>query len=703
MVISMNIGGSVFQSKVAQRIFVLFICCAMFPLGVMALLSFNQVSNQLKEQSVEQLRKAAKAHGVSIFERLLLSETDLHLMASVILQNAKEGKVTALSEKSDNALVQRFKFVGLITPQGDIIPVYGNLNVPPEVQKPAVTQNDDKITAIFVQHTADSPARVFMTIPLNPGSTESKRLLGEIDTVYLWGIGHENVLPPMTDLCIIDPYRKVLVSSFPVSSDLLHHVSFGDENANTYWFDYTADKDSYVVSYWPLFLKSRFISDNMTIILRRAKADVLAPLSHFTKVFPFVILLSLWIVLLLSIVYIRRSLVPLEKLKTGTLNVASRHFDRHVHITSGDEFEDLAKSFNWMTDQLDRHFNALLARSEIDRAILSSFRTKKIIDTALNRFCTFFQCDTVSIGLLRNKQPDALRSYRSSCGTERKFVEEFLRISNKEAEMLPETLNHMIIDLRKSRPSYVSPTVVESMHTCLVLPLFIGNALIGIINIFHIDEKTYSEDDLNHARQLANQITVALSNAFLIEDLENLNWGTLEALARTVDAKSRWTAGHSERVADLSVKIGQVLGYNQKEAEALQRAAFLHDIGKIGVPLAILDKPGALDAKEYEVVKEHPAIGAKILEPIEAYADIIPIVMQHHERFNGKGYPKGLSGEDIVLGARILAVADVFDAVASDRPYRQGWVEEKAIALITGNAGKDFDPQVVAAFLATRV
>ena len=123
--------------------------------------------------------------------------------------------------------------------------------------------------------------------------------------------------------------------------------------------------------------------------------------------------------------------------------------------------------------------------------------------------------------------------------------------------------------------------------------------------------------------------------------------------------------------------------------------------GKIGVPLAILDKPSALDKKEYAIIKDHPAIGAQILEPIEAYADVIPIVLQHHERYNGKGYPKGLSGENIVLGARILAVADVFDAVASERPYRQGWVEEKAIALITDNAGIDFDPKVVEAFLST--
>ena len=192
---------------------------------------------------------------------------------------------------------------------------------------------------------------------------------------------------------------------------------------------------------------------------------------------------------------------------------------------------------------------------------------------------------------------------------------------------------------------------------------------------------------------------MALSNARLIEDMEHLTLGTIEALARTVDAKSSWTSGQSERVADMALNIARVMGRTEKEIETLHRGGLLHDIGKIGIPLSILDKPGRLNDEEYAKIKDHPSIGARILEPINAYADVIPMVIQHHERYDGKGYPAGLAGEEIDINARILAVADVHDALVSNRPYRQGWVEDRAIKLLKEESGRQFDPQVVDAFL----
>jgi putative nucleotidyltransferase with HDIG domain len=194
-------------------------------------------------------------------------------------------------------------------------------------------------------------------------------------------------------------------------------------------------------------------------------------------------------------------------------------------------------------------------------------------------------------------------------------------------------------------------------------------------------------------------VAVALSNATLIEEMDQLSWGTLKALARTVDAKSSWTAGHSTRVTKMALKIGSVLAISPKKLDDLHRAALLHDIGKVGIPLSILDKPGALDDEEYAMIKKHPSIGARILEPIASYKNILPMVLQHHERFDGKGYPDGLSGDEIDIGARILAVADVFDAIKSDRPYRKGMALERVIDIITEEAGRQFDPVVVDAFL----
>jgi len=221
-----------------------------------------------------------------------------------------------------------------------------------------------------------------------------------------------------------------------------------------------------------------------------------------------------------------------------------------------------------------------------------------------------------------------------------------------------------------------------------------------LITIGRSKSKFYNAEDILQARQMADQVAVSLSNATLIEEMEQLSWGAIKALARTVDAKSSWTAGHSTRVTKMALKIGAEFGISSKELDKLHRAALLHDIGKVGIPLSILDKPGALDDDEYAMIKKHPTIGARILEPIASYADIVPIVLQHHERFDGKGYPGGISGNEIDIGARILAVADVYDALISDRPYRKGWAVESVIDLIRKEAGRQFDPDVAEVFLA---
>jgi putative nucleotidyltransferase with HDIG domain len=208
-----------------------------------------------------------------------------------------------------------------------------------------------------------------------------------------------------------------------------------------------------------------------------------------------------------------------------------------------------------------------------------------------------------------------------------------------------------------------------------------------------------SQEDLSQARQLANQMAVALSNAYLINELDQLNWGALTALARAIDAKSPWTAGHSERVTSWALKIGCILGLSKEEIDGLHRGGLLHDLGKIGVPAEILDKPGKLTEEELPIMRQHAELGAHILESISAYAGVIPMVLQHHERVDGNGYPNGLTGKIICLGARIFAVADAFDAMTSDRPYRKALGREQAIEIIKQESGKQFDPDIVKAFL----
>jgi putative nucleotidyltransferase with HDIG domain len=181
--------------------------------------------------------------------------------------------------------------------------------------------------------------------------------------------------------------------------------------------------------------------------------------------------------------------------------------------------------------------------------------------------------------------------------------------------------------------------------------------------------------------------------------LQQLDIATLTAFARAIDANSPWTAGHSERVTALALRIGHKMGLPGKDLQILHRGGLLHDIGKIGTPPAILDKPGRLEIWETEIMRNHVKVGIRILEPIDCFRDMLCVVAQHHERFDGSGYPAGLAGDQISLHARIVAVADAFDALTSDRPYRKGVPEQRAIEILEKNSGTQFDPKVITALI----
>ena len=221
-------------------------------------------------------------------------------------------------------------------------------------------------------------------------------------------------------------------------------------------------------------------------------------------------------------------------------------------------------------------------------------------------------------------------------------------------------------------------------------------AILGLSMIWLISwvqaKKTYKVFYERELQQLQNLVQLAQEK----QNNGNNILGTIHALAATVDAKDHYTYGHSEKVAKYATAIAQELGYSQDSLESVRVAALLHDIGKIGVPDHLLGKSRPLSPKEWEVMRSHPDLGVAILKHIDAIKDCLVAVLHHHERYDGSGYPAGLKGENIPLNARILAVADAYDAMTSERPYRRGKMTcEQALSELTRCAGKQFDPRVV--------
>ncbi len=526
------------HSKLGRRIFVLFLTCALIPATGLALLSYHYVSKQLYFQGYERLAQETKNLAASIDERLLFIEGEMRHTASHLINNALRNPSKFDREMTPH-LKKRFKGISLYTQQKGYETIIGYIDHPPQTSTAELASITSGKTVALTRSRSGSLAQIFMVRLLNPQDPQDGYLLGEINPVYLWGIGHEKKLPPMTELIVMDHKETVLITSLPLPVDVPIDRFSRKDRAGSKKFEFMSKNQTHLAAFWTLFMEPEFLVPHWTVVLSQSKTDLLAPAGQFKKTFPFIVLLSVWVVLLLSIFYIRKSLLPLNLLKEGTRRIAMGAFNERVEINSTDEFAELSESFNEMAARLGKQ----------------------------------------------------------------------------------------------------------------------------------------------------------------VEALNQFGWGAIEALARTVDEKSAWTAGHSERVTALALEIGSVLGLDKRELEILHRGGLLHDIGKIGVPLAILDKPGKLTDQEYSVVKEHPSKGARILEPIHAYTDVIPMVLHHHESYDGNGYPDGLSGDAISLGGRILAVADVYDALVSSRSYRKRWTAEEAEKIIEKESGRQFDPTVVDAFL----
>jgi HD-GYP domain-containing protein (c-di-GMP phosphodiesterase class II) len=198
---------------------------------------------------------------------------------------------------------------------------------------------------------------------------------------------------------------------------------------------------------------------------------------------------------------------------------------------------------------------------------------------------------------------------------------------------------------------------------------------------------------------LANQTAVAIENARLYDELRTSFIQTVIALANAIDIRDTYTNMHSQQIADLAAKTARALGCSLEETNEIYLGGLLHDIGKIGIPDTILQKTTRLEKEEWEIIHTHPSLGAALISPIKRLAGVSPMIESSHERYDGLGYPHGIRGEEIPLGARIISVVDSFSAMQDKRPYKEPYSSEKIRFELKQNSGKMYDPRVVEVFL----
>jgi putative nucleotidyltransferase with HDIG domain len=666
----------------------LFLLCALVPIIILGVTAFVHVSGQLEDQTRQRLQSASTDAALALKERLRFVTLELDRVA-VRLRDVPTG-----SERvALRAVVPPTGLASVVVERGEWAhqePLLGaaiqTVDLT-EAQRAHLTGG----SALLTLRGAPYPDLLLATA-VDPGMLDKGIVWASVDQAYLWEEGAHRRLPEGTEMCVYAGEGTVL--SCPRLTKTFTSDASPDPRMAGMW-GWEVGGEDYLAATGSVQLAHEYGTPSWTVVLAEPRSLAMAPLAEFRRSFPLVLLLAVMAVLGITHFQVRRSMEPLRALADATSRIARHEFDAEVTVASGDEFEELASSFNAMARRLGRQFKTLTAMSDIDRAALSHSNQQDVIRTILER--TQEALGGSGVAVLMRDNPDPGSSWSLVAIRQDGHDQVPVEITPGELDELSAGQDVFRYPEGQSRRYLEAWSRADAYH--LVLPLVRAGTLFGALAVEYQPGPGVTEAEERSARQLADQISIALANAALLQDLDALSTGALTALARTIDANSPWTAGHSERVTDVAMAIGRTLGLPAGELDTLYRGGLLHDIGKIAIPAAILNKPGKLTEDEYAIIKQHPATGARILSPIRAYRDTIPIVLSHHERIDGSGYPGGLRGEDIPFLARIMAAADVYDALSSPRPYRPGWTINRVVDHLHEGAGSHFDRDIVAALV----
>jgi len=400
---------------------------------------------------------------------------------------------------------------------------------------------------------------------------------------------------------------------------------------------------------------------------------------------------------------VRSVTTPLGALTTSTRRLAEGDFSAKVETDGPAEVAELAENFNRMTDSLSERSDALTKKVlelatlyEMSRSLGLTLDLEALLESVLESALRIFEAEIGYI-ILTDRESGAL-SVTAAHGIDTVRPGDRLTANSMSEWVIregrPLIFNPATADLRDREPESFSGAVAA-----LCVPLQTNEGPIGSITVGTRDQgRRFTGDDVRLLATIANHVTIAIGNIGLFSSVQEAYLATVRALAAAVDAKDPYTRGHSEGVASYALKIGSQLGLSQEQMTALEMSAYLHDIGKIGISEDILLKPGKLTEAEMSQMRHHPLIGANILKPVAFPWPIAPVVRHHHEHYDGTGYPAGLRRDEIPMLARVLTVADAFEAMVADRPYRRGRSDQEAMLELRRCAGTQFDPRIVEAF-----
>jgi putative nucleotidyltransferase with HDIG domain len=390
---------------------------------------------------------------------------------------------------------------------------------------------------------------------------------------------------------------------------------------------------------------------------------------------------------------------PLRKIREGVDEVSAGNYNLEIEVKRPREMAELAASFNHLVhltttfNDVSRTLNSMVDLGEIEQYVLN--KMDRIFQTEASAIVRFNEQGKLHIQASRGFPAEQVKAHN----LRETDMEGMIFMFGREAVDKLSKGDSILLETEKVKALETIAPEGEIKYVYL-FPLLVEKKLDGVLMAMSSSETPFTEERVHIVSGLVDQVSAAVHRSDLYERLYQSYAQTTKAIARAIDAKDPYNQGHSEGVAEMAVKIARKMGLSIDAVRGVEIAAYLHDVGKIGISDDLLNKPAKLSEEETEQIRQHPVIGVTILEPIEFPWPVLAAVEHHHERFDGEGYPDSLAGEKIPLEGRILAVADAYESMVSDRPYRSALETQDYIKEFAKESGRQFDSGVVSAILA---
>ncbi|MGE0639642.1 MAG: HD domain-containing phosphohydrolase [Thermoanaerobaculia bacterium] len=667
----MRFRRAALEGRLARRMLALVLLASWLPLAILAWTSLSEYQARMSAEADSRLAELAKASGLELFRRLESMRADLEVLAPQL--EVDSGSVDLLAMRAG----WRDRFVSLWAVSGDPAPAGGG-ELPPldELSRQRLRERHE---AVLVESSSEDRPAIWLVIP-GSGSSEVT-IWARARIERLWPESEDVVQEGAAWLLFGQDRKRPIATSQDVPAGLFEALE-GRRQAARDGFRWSGPGgEPQLAHYWTTPLRYDFGYPGMTVLVTEPYR-VGSAVRALRRILLLVSLASLLLIALIGIRRLRSDLGPLEELTVGAHLIEQGDLKTRVSVRGGAEVGRLSEAFNRMAQRLEQHFYQADGIQGIAASALTSSPTVEGVAQVFVDRVVPIVGDREVVLVLADDDPDARPAIFRPQG---------------RPDRAPGELERTLPDFSRIPADGWIAGPSESVWRALRR----GERTLAFVGVLAAGGGA-AVDRAALLDGACAQAALALSRVRLLEDLERANWGALTALARAVDEKSSWTHGHSIRVAEIATSIAHHCGFPEEVVRRIRRGSLVHDVGKIGVPSAVLEKRGGLSEAEMAIMRSHVEKGARILEPVEGLKDLMRIVWQHHERLDGSGYPHRLRRGEIDTEAALVAVADVYEALTAARPYRPARSPEIVERHLRGLAGIQFEARFVEALCEIR-